>query len=239
MTDESGSKPGGGGVEKQGSASARDEQLRTAVHALNNVLAVIQLNAAMASESLASEKPLENELNEILAAVVRGKKLLEGLSAVNAPSPAVTPEQGPGRRTGSRDLSREDPALDPGGGERILFIDDEPELARLGQRLLVKKGYQVSIFTDSQAALEEFAADPHGFDLVVTDQNMPGLNGIELASRILTIRPEIPILVCTGYSNGISRWNFSDHGFCELLVKPYQPAELLSAVRTALAHGAE
>jgi CheY-like chemotaxis protein len=109
----------------------------------------------------------------------------------------------------------------------------------MGQRLLGKRGYQVVLFTDSREALKVFAADPQGFALVVTDQNMPGMNGIELAGRILRIRPEIPIVLCTGYSTGFSRWNFRDHGFCELLAKPYQPAELLSVVRTILGHQGE
>lgn len=214
------------------------QQLRAVAHALNNVFAVIQLSAAMAMDGLAEGKSPEGEVREIQDAVARGRELLIGLAAMykspleSEPGPGAGPH--PQVRTASAALGGEE----AGRGKRILFVDDEVELAQLGQRLLIKKGYEVAFFTDSQAAFQVFATDPQGFDLVVTDQNMPGLNGIELAGRILQIRPEVPILLCTGYSTGFSRWNFRDHGFRELLVKPYQPTELLSAVRSLLVRAA-
>lgn len=229
MTNESGFSPEEGKTGEVGSLTA--EGISSLAHALNNVFAVIQLNASMALDSLASGTSPAGELGEIQAAVGRGKKLLGALRS-GSESPGEARREEGGRSPDSRSCPPAGPDLDTGVGKRILFIDDERELAQLGQRLLVKKGYQVSFFTDSRVAFEVFAADPQGFDLVVTDQNMPGLNGIELASRILRIRPEIPILLCTGYSTGFSRWNFREHGFSELLVKPYQPAELLSAVRS-------
>ena len=233
MTEKKSAGPGRDFVDERGGAASR-EQLRALIHDLNNILSVIQLSAHSAAENLAEGMAAEDELREIQAAVGRGRKLLQGLSVTAADSgkPGRIPH---GQPEGVRALPPGGPALDPGNGKRILFIDDEPDLAQLGQRLLAKKGYQVSLFTSSLEAFAVFTANPKGFDLVVTDQNMPGLNGIELASRILTIRPEIPILVCTGYSTGFSRWNFRDYGFCDLLVKPYQPAELLSAVRTIFA----
>ncbi|MHB8810427.1 MAG: response regulator [Desulfobulbaceae bacterium] len=232
MTEKKSAAPGRDLVEERGGAASR-EQLRALVHDLNNILSVIQLSAHSAAENLAEGMAAEDELREIQAAVGRGRELLRGLSVTAGDS-----EPGPIRHVrpeGVQTIPPGGPAPEPGKGKRILFIDDEPELAQLGQRLLAKKGYQVSLFTSSLEAFAVFTADPQAFDLVVTDQNMPGLNGIELASRILTIRPEIPILVCTGYSTGFSRWNFRDYGFCDLLVKPYQPAELLSAVRTIFA----
>lgn len=230
MTEKKGAASGRDFVDEQEGAASR-KQVRDLVHDLNNILSVIQLSAHSAAENLAEGMAAEDELKEIQAAVGRGRELLRGLAVTAGESeqPGRIPH---GRPEGVQAVPPGGPALEPGKGKRILFIDDEPELAQLGQRLLVKKGYQVSLFTSSLEAFAVFTANPQGFDLVVTDQNMPGLNGIELASRILTIRPEIPILVCTGYSTGFSRWNFRDYGFRDLLVKPYQPAELLSAVRT-------
>ena len=235
MTEKKSAAPGHDFVDEREGADSKG--LRAIVHDLNNILSVIQLSAHSAAENLAEGMAAEDELREIQAAVGRGRELLRGLSvtAGGSEKPGRIPH---GRPEGVQAVPPGGPAPEPGKGKRILFIDDEPELAQLGQRLLAKKGYQVSLFTSSLEAFAVFTANPQAFDLVVTDQNMPGLNGIELASKILTIRPEIPILVCTGYSTGFSRWNFRDYGFCDLLVKPYQPAELLSAVRTIFAQGA-
>lgn len=208
--------------------------VREVVHALNNVFAVIQLNASMALENLAAGQAVQEEIKEILDAVLRGRELSKEISAAHQPET----DSGQGQ-----EIARPaDSAATPGGilsrqsgkDRKIMFIDDEVELARLGLRLLMKKGYQVALFTDSREALQVFAADPQGFDLVVTDQNMPGLSGVELAGRILRIRPEIPILLCTGYGSDFSRRNLKERGFCELLVKPYQPTELLSVIGTLL-----
>lgn len=239
MTEEQ-AKRAGGVTEKKMGPAAPVKPAREVVHALNNVLAVIQLNASMALENLAAGQPMEEEIREILDGVLRGRDLIKELSL--PPQPEIGPGPGHG---GSAPVaavpavSGATPSPESGEGGTILFVDDEIELARLGQRLLIKKGYQVTLFTDSREALAAFTADPQGFALVVTDQNMPGINGIELAGRILRIRPEVPIILCTGYSTGFSRWNFRDHGFCEMLVKPYQPAELLSVVRAVLAHQGE
>lgn len=123
---------------------------------------------------------------------------------------------------------------DASGGERILFVDDEVELALLGRRVLEKKGYKVSFFSGSREALAAFTASPLDFDLVVTDHNMPELTGVELAREILNVRREIPIILSTGYTSKVSTRNFRDYGFCQLLVKPYNPMALVGAVRRAL-----
>lgn len=209
--------------------------MREIVHSLNNVLAVIQLNASMALESRAGEDAME-EIGEILDAVARGRELVRDLSDMQHPGPAVCrAEESASRVSPALNMSGGMAADRSGEGAKILFVDDEVELARLGQRLLLKNGYRVEFFTDSQAALERFAANPQEYALVITDQNMPGLKGSELAHRILQVRPEMPILLCTGFSAGIARRNLLEQGFCGLLVKPYQPKELLSAVRGVIA----
>ena len=88
----------------------------------------------------------------------------------------------------------------PTGRERILFIDDEEALAEMGQEILSELGYQVESKTGSREALAILRLDPSRFDLVVTDQTMPEMTGVELTREILAIRPDMPIIMCTGYS---------------------------------------
>jgi PAS domain S-box-containing protein len=86
-----------------------------------------------------------------------------------------------------------------GHGERILCVDDEPALAELAARLLERAGYNAEVYTDSAAALSSFAARPEVFDLVITDLSMPGTSGLEFAERVLAIRPDIPVVIASGY----------------------------------------
>jgi CheY-like chemotaxis protein len=233
MTENNGKPASNETGEMEGTAPP-GRSVRELVHALNNVFTVIQLNASMALENLAAGQAVREEIQEILDAVHRGRALSKEISAA--------------QRTGTDSAQEHELAppvassATPGGifsrqsgkDKKIMFIDDEADLAQLGLRVLRNKGYQVGLFTDSREALQVFAADPQDFDLVVTDQNMPGLNGVELAGRILRIRPEIPILLCTGYCTDFSRRNLKEYGFCEVLAKPYQPTELLAVIGTLL-----
>ena len=87
------------------------------------------------------------------------------------------------------------------GKERVLFIDDEEFLVEWGQALLERMGYEVTAMNDSTEAFETFSSDPSRFDLVITDQTMPGFTGLNLARELLKIRPDIPIILCTGHSD--------------------------------------
>ena len=89
----------------------------------------------------------------------------------------------------------------PHGNERILFVDDEEAVIAFGKRMMELLGYTVTATTSSTDALELFRQNPSGFDLVITDQTMPKITGSELATNFLEIRPDIPIILCTGYSS--------------------------------------
>ncbi|NOY12928.1 MAG: DUF3365 domain-containing protein [Deltaproteobacteria bacterium] len=117
------------------------------------------------------------------------------------------------------------------GEERILLIDDEPLLAALGHDLLNSLGYKIKIATDSRNALEIFRADPQGFDLVITDQTMPYLTGTELTQAMLHIRPDLPVIICTGFSDRINKDNFKKYGARMLLNKPLEKNQLARAIR--------
>lgn len=124
-----------------------------------------------------------------------------------------------------------------GGSERILFVDDECVLVELGQELLEALGYNVTARTSSREALELFRAKPDDFDLVITDMTMPGLTGRELAGELLKIRPDIPIIMCSGFTEFINANEARDAGISEFLMKPYVTSRMAQVIRKALSGG--
>jgi PAS domain S-box-containing protein len=116
--------------------------------------------------------------------------------------------------------------LPKGGGERILFLDDEEALVALATRLLGRMGYRVAGFSNSARAIDEFFAAPHDFDLVLTDLSMPDMSGIDVARRILSIRPDIPVIVTTGYVLPDDVERARDVGVRQVVWKPNSVAEL-------------
>lgn len=141
------------------------------------------------------------------------------------------------RITGEKRLPHQDasPAeAIPRGNEKIIFIDDENDLAEIGGRLLASLGYQVVSATSSLEALEIFRADPSGFDLVISDQTMPNLTGLQLAGLLKQIRPNLPVILCTGFSESIDEMNFKSQGVSGLLMKPIGRKEIARVVRKVL-----
>jgi len=122
----------------------------------------------------------------------------------------------------------------PTGTERILFIDDEECLAETCSELLEYQGYTVASFTNSREALELFREKPEDFDLVFTDQTMPGMTGVELAKELLKIRPEIPIIICSGYTAQISEDDIERIGIREFCLKPMDIKKLATVTRKVL-----
>ena len=122
----------------------------------------------------------------------------------------------------------------PRGKEHILFIDDEPDLLQLGRQMLEHLGYQVTTFTNPPEALHAFAQSPHLFDCVVTDQTMPFMTGGVLAQKVLEIRPDIPIVLCTGYSEIMTEEKAKALGVCGYMMKPLELFRLSTVVREVL-----
>ena len=120
------------------------------------------------------------------------------------------------------------------GHERILMVDDEPALAAAGKDLLQQLGYAVTVATRSSDGLKIFLRDPNAFDLVISDQTMPEITGINLAREILSSRPRIPVLLCTGYGDQVDRESVRQLGIFDLLYKPLTAEELGAAVRRAV-----
>lgn len=135
-----------------------------------------------------------------------------------------------------RELAEEEeiPKPLPMGYERILLVDDEQPLVDIGRQMLERLGYTVDTRTSSIEALKLFEADPNRFDLVITDIVMPNMTGDKLADKIFGIRPDIPIVLCTGYSEKFTRRQASDMGIQAFLMKPLVMKDLANTVRQAL-----
>jgi PAS domain S-box-containing protein len=122
----------------------------------------------------------------------------------------------------------------PHGSETILVVDDEALLAEMHKKRLEKQGYKVIALSDSQEALAAFRAHPEKFDLLITDQTMPGLTGLELAKAVLEIEPSLPIIMCTGHSDTVPEEKALSLGIKKYLYKPLHGDELLDATRELL-----
>ncbi len=124
----------------------------------------------------------------------------------------------------------------PGGCEQLLLVDDEESIIVVEKQVLERLGYQVTSRTSSIEALEAFRANPGKFDLVITDMSMPKMPGDKLAHELLKIRPDIPILLCTGFSETMTDEKMKSLGIRGLLSKPILIKELAQKIREVLDH---
>jgi CheY-like chemotaxis protein len=123
----------------------------------------------------------------------------------------------------------------PMGHESILLVDDEQPLVDIGKQMLERLGYTVAARTSSVEALALFNAQPNRFDLVITDIVMPNMTGEKLAEKLMDIRADIPVILCTGYSEKFTRRQASNMGIRSFLMKPLVMQDLANTVRQALA----
>jgi PAS domain S-box-containing protein len=126
------------------------------------------------------------------------------------------------------------PEFTPHGKEHILLIDDEEMLVELGKTMLERLGYHVTTRRNSLDALTTFHNQPDAFDLIITDQTMPGMTGVDLARRILQLRPEMPIILCTGYSSQISEETAKAVGIKGFAYKPLAKKDIGELIRKIL-----
>jgi PAS domain S-box-containing protein len=130
-------------------------------------------------------------------------------------------------------LDKDDPAI-PGGHERILIVDDEDILIEMEKRALEKLGYEVTPKTDGREALLAFKKESGKFDLVITDQTMPHMTGIDLANELISVRPDIPIILCTGFSEKVNADSAKAMGIKAFIMKPFTIKEMATTIRNAL-----
>jgi two-component system cell cycle sensor histidine kinase/response regulator CckA len=123
----------------------------------------------------------------------------------------------------------------PTGNERILLVDDETSMAEMERDMLESLGYRVTARTSSVEALKAFRARPDQFDLVVTDMTMPLMTGAEFSRKILALRPDMPIILCTGFSERIQEETAKSIGVREFVMKPIILRDIAHIIRRALA----
>ena len=138
-----------------------------------------------------------------------------------APSPAPSPQE----------------AI-PTGDERVLFVDDEEVLVDMGKELIGELGYRVTALTSSLEALALFEADPSRFDVIITDQTMPDMTGVALAKAVLALRPDIPVILCTGFSHSVDAESAEGSGVAAFVMKPLTKKELARTIRRVLSQRA-
>jgi PAS domain S-box-containing protein len=157
---------------------------------------------------------------------------------------AITVESEPGRGTvfyvflpvaEMEDKAEIKKVLDPPrGDERVLFVDDEHATTNVMRTMLERLGYTVKVRTDSLEALEAFRANPDGFDLVITDQTMPHMTGAELAREIMQIRQDIPVILCSGFSEQMNEEKARKMGIRAFVMKPVIRSELAQIIRKVM-----
>ncbi|MBU0964847.1 MAG: transporter substrate-binding domain-containing protein [Proteobacteria bacterium] len=125
----------------------------------------------------------------------------------------------------------------PRGSEKIMVVDDEETIALMEKQMLESLGYSVAVMQNSMDALREFSDHPEKYDMVITDMAMPIMNGDELALRIMALRPELPIILCTGFSEIIDEPRAKSIGIREFIMKPIIKRNLGEIVRSALDYG--
>ena len=129
------------------------------------------------------------------------------------------------------------PTLTRGNGQHILVIDDEPEILEMLTILLENLDYQAITYTNPQEALKHFSEDPGAYDLVLTDQTMPIMNGMELSRAVLNIRPDIPVILCTGFSQNVGPEDALQTGIRVYLTKPVLQAQLSATLAAIFKSG--
>jgi len=122
----------------------------------------------------------------------------------------------------------------PRGNEMVLVVDDEEMVAAMEEKLLTGLGYRVAVYADPAEALAAFRSRPQDFDLIVSDMTMPGLNGCQLSREILALRPEIPVVICTGFSELLSAETIKEAGARKVLMKPLLVRDFAHAIREVL-----
>jgi CheY-like chemotaxis protein len=127
--------------------------------------------------------------------------------------------------------------IDLRGRERILFVDDEEAIAEMAREMLAGFGYLVESRTSPREALAVLRLDPRAFDLVMTDQTMPEMTGMELAREALVIRPDIPVILCTGYSQTVSEESARGEGIKGFVMKRLTRSEVARTIRKVLDGG--
>ena len=200
----------------------------------NNILGIILGNTELALKDLPEWDPARAWLEEIKTATMRAISLVRRIPSFSGADGIPLPIS---EEAGLEGDSLKQRASAKKGSERILFIDDEVAIVRLGKQMLASYGYVVTVSTDSLKALDVFREDPNLFDLVITDLVMPGMSGNQLVAELVKIRPDIPVIVCSGHADLIDSDITDQRGIKAFLAKPIRMIDLNNKVREVLDAG--
>jgi PAS domain S-box-containing protein len=187
-----------------------DHQVGNKMNQFNNILSTLILQTEETMQDLPQGAETRRNLEEILRSSMKAKDLVRDLA----------------------DLSEVEPVQNL--REHILLVDDESQLCHLEEKLLKRMGYRVSAFTDSLEALKAFQKKPHDFDLVITDSSMSQLPGLDLAKVILRLRPNIPVILATGFGDKDKVALARELGIRECVEKPILSSDLDKTIRRVL-----
>lgn len=207
-------------------------------HDFNNILSAIlgytkvsQMNIKGKAELKESEiRILQENLDQIKTASLRAKELIAQIFTFSRDS-KISPL--PVCDNAENEAEAVAGTL-PGGSEHILIVDDEPALVEVAKEMLNHLGYRVTGCISCQTALGMVRATPQEFDLLLTDQNLPQMTGIELAQAVRSIRPNLPVILCTGHSPKVNQKSAASFGLSGYLQKPLSIPGLAHAVRESL-----
>jgi PAS domain S-box-containing protein len=193
-------------------------------HDFNNILLAIRGNASLAAADLPADHPAQLSLAEVQGASARAAGIINQILAFSGNEETSkdvvlfhdAAAQGPARAS----------QVLHGEGQSVLYVDDEESLVYLITRVLQRLGYRVAGFTDAHEALAAFRSDPAAYGAVVTDLSMPSMSGIEFAAHVLRLRPEVPVVMTSGYVGAKDRESAMKTGIRDLLLKPNTVEEL-------------
>jgi PAS domain S-box-containing protein len=193
-------------------------------HDFNNILLAISGNAKLAAEDLPVTHPAQVSLAEVAKASTRAAGIINQILAFSG-NEETTKDVLLCNDAAAQNAAHA-PQMPRGEGQSVLYVDDEESLVYLVTRVLERLGYRVEGFTDPCEALRAFQADPAGYQAVVTDLSMPTMSGIDFAREVLQARPNLPVVMTSGYVRPKDRELVREVGVRELLLKPNTVEEL-------------
>lgn len=187
-------------------------------HTLKNIFSIILANAELIAENEREVDMLSRRLGRIKSACQRGEELLQQLGNIK-PSPD-TEELRPARQEASASSAT----------KTVLVVDDEQDIVAIVSTYLTKGGYAVQGLSDSRAALEAIRRQPYAFDLLVTDMDMPHVSGESLCRQVHALRPDLPMILMTGYDRYVDKQQLVALGIDTVLTKPLERHVLMATV---------
>lgn len=193
-------------------------------HDFNNILLAISGNAKLAAEDLPATHPAQVSLAEIAKASARAAGIINQFLAFSGNE--ETPKDVVLFHDAAAQHAASAAQMPRGEGQSVLYLDDEESLVYLVTRVLERLGYRVDGYTDPGEALKAFQGNPSAYEAVVTDLSMPIMSGIEFAREVLAARPDLPVVMTSGYVRPKDRELVKGVGVRELLLKPNTVEEL-------------